>query len=137
MSGGHMTTLVLALGWRPTWVGTDVAGSSRGRCDRRIPRAGGAGDRCVGAAGPRRPGGSWTVWLLWLGAVFPHSRERVHVPLADLPYRRAFLSEILPGIGWSFAQLARPAFEGLSRGRPFADGATLIAGLPWCSPERV
>jgi protein-S-isoprenylcysteine O-methyltransferase Ste14 len=72
---------------------------------------------------------SWAVWLLWLGAIFPRSRERVRVPLADLPYRKAFLSEILPGIGCSFAQLARPAFEGLSHGAPFADGLALMAGL--------
>jgi protein-S-isoprenylcysteine O-methyltransferase Ste14 len=124
-----MTTLVLALGWRPTWVGRTLLVS--------VVAASTAGFLALGALAidvcdlPALAvqAVSWMIWLLWLGAVFPRSRERVRVPLSDLPYRRAFLSEILPGIGCSFAQLARPAFEGLARGAPFVDGLTLVAGL--------
>lgn len=124
-----MTTLVLALGWRPTWVGRTllvavVAGATAG-----FLALGALAIDVWGLPALAVQAVSWTIWLLWLGAVFPHSRVRVRVPLADLPYRRAFLSEILPGIGCSFAQLARPAFEGLAHGRPFADDLALIAGV--------
>jgi protein-S-isoprenylcysteine O-methyltransferase Ste14 len=125
-----MTTLVLALGWRPTLIGRTLLVAVVVAATGGFLALGALAIDAWGLPALAVQAASWMIWLLWLGAVFPHSRERMRVPLADLPYRRAFLSEILPGIGCSFAQLARPAVEGLSRGRPFADGLTLLAGLP-------
>jgi protein-S-isoprenylcysteine O-methyltransferase Ste14 len=122
-----MTTLVLALGWRPTWIGRTLLVAVVVAATGAFLALGALAIDVCGLPALAVQAVSWAIWLLWLGAVFP--RSRVRAPLADLPYRRAFLSEILPGIGCSFAQLARPAFEGLSRGRPFADGLTLSVGL--------
>jgi protein-S-isoprenylcysteine O-methyltransferase Ste14 len=124
-----MTTLVLALGWRPTWIGRALLVAVVVAATGAFLALGALAIDVCGLPALAVQAVSWAIWLLWLGAVFPRSRARVHARLADLPYRRAFISEILPGIGCSFAQLARPAFEGLSRGRPFADGLTLSVGL--------
>jgi protein-S-isoprenylcysteine O-methyltransferase Ste14 len=123
-----MTTLVLALGWRPTWIGRALLVAAVAAVTAAFLALGALAIDVCGLPAVAVQVASWTLWLLWLGAVFPRSRERLRTPLADLPYRRAFLGEILPGIAWSFAQLARPAFEGLLRGTPFADLRALLAG---------
>jgi protein-S-isoprenylcysteine O-methyltransferase Ste14 len=107
-----MTTLVFALGWRPTWIGqlrlvvlvaaVTAAFLLLGEflivvC--RLPAM------LVQAA-------SWAAWLFWLGSVFPRHYAQRRYALSSLPYRSAFLCEILPGIGCSFALLLRPALDG-------------------------
>lgn len=54
----------------------------------------------------------WAGWLAWLGYEFPRSRERVMRGGLELPFRRAFYTEILAGIACSFAQISRPGLEG-------------------------
>jgi protein-S-isoprenylcysteine O-methyltransferase Ste14 len=54
----------------------------------------------------------WAGWLAWLGFEFPRSRERVMRGGLELPFRRAFYSEILAGIACSFAQITRPGLVG-------------------------
>lgn len=125
-----VTALVVALGWRPTWEGRALLVAVVVAATGGFLALGALAIDVCGLPAVAVQIASWTIWLLWLGLVFPRSRERVRVPVADLPYRRAFLEEILPGIAWSFAQLGRPAFEGLIRGKPFADGLTLAAGVP-------
>jgi protein-S-isoprenylcysteine O-methyltransferase Ste14 len=61
-------------------------------------------------------GALWVVWLVWLGVVFPRSRQAWLRGLGPSAFRSAFYVEILPGIGCSFAQIARPTFEGLAHG---------------------
>jgi protein-S-isoprenylcysteine O-methyltransferase Ste14 len=76
----------------------------------------------------------WTAWLVWLGGVFPRSRQAWMRGFGAGAFRPAFYVEILPGIGCSFAQIARPAYEGvLGAGRPtafaaLAGGALALGG---------
>jgi protein-S-isoprenylcysteine O-methyltransferase Ste14 len=70
----------------------------------------------------------WVVWLIWLGLVFPRSREAWLRGFGASAFRPAFYLEILPGIGCSFAQIARPAFEAVLDG-PALRGATVAAGV--------
>jgi protein-S-isoprenylcysteine O-methyltransferase Ste14 len=58
----------------------------------------------------------WATWLVWLGGVFPHSRRAWMRGFGAGAFRPAFYLEILPGIGCSFAQIARPAFEAVIGG---------------------
>src|ERR1044072_9069921 len=58
----------------------------------------------------------WAIWLAWLGLVFPrNSRSDAERPCV-LPYRRAFLREILLGISVAFSQILRPAAAGILEG---------------------
>ena len=125
-----MTTLVLALGWRPTW-------GARVRLTAAVA-AGTLGFLAVGVVAIDLLGVpatlvqacSWGGWLLWLGIVFPRSSLRQGVEFSQLPYRRAFMHEILPGIACSFAQLLRPALEGAlgSGERPIERPVWILAG---------
>lgn len=56
----------------------------------------------------------WAIWLVWLGGVFPRSRRAWLRGFGAGAFRPAFYLEILPGIGCSFAQIARPAFMAIS-----------------------
>lgn len=69
----------------------------------------------------------WAAWLLWLGLVFPRNSLRDAGTPCALPYRRAFMREILFGIAVAFSQLLRPATTGL-----VADGAVAIPAS-WAS----
>jgi protein-S-isoprenylcysteine O-methyltransferase Ste14 len=77
----------------------------------------------------------WAVWLVWLGIVFPRSRKAWLRGFGAGAFRPAFYLEILPGIGSSFAQIARPAFEGAVGGPRFtaldvvAGGVVALVGL--------
>lgn len=72
-------------------------------------------------------GALWAIWLVWLGAVFPRSRGAWLRGFGAGAFRPAFYLEILPGIGCSFAQIARPGVEGLVAGPNVSSGA-IIAG---------
>lgn len=69
----------------------------------------------------------WAVWLVWLGGVFPRSRRAWLRGFGAGAFRPAFYLEILPGIGASFAQIARPAFEAALDG-PRVTAAGVLAG---------
>ena len=77
----------------------------------------------------------WVVWLVWLGIVFPRSRRAWLRGFGAGAFRPAFYLEILPGIGCSFAQIARPAAAGLVAGPrltvagALAGGAIVLVGL--------
>lgn len=72
---------------------------------------------------------SWTVWLIWLGVVFPRNRRRDLRSGRRLPYRQAFGRDILLGITWNFAQLTRPATAGaLSSGSVVLGGVLIPLG---------
>jgi protein-S-isoprenylcysteine O-methyltransferase Ste14 len=71
----------------------------------------------------------WVVWLVWLGVVFPRSREAWLRGFGPSAFRPAFYLEILPGIGCSFAQIARPGFEGLMDGPQLRPAGVVIGGL--------
>jgi protein-S-isoprenylcysteine O-methyltransferase Ste14 len=55
----------------------------------------------------------WAGWLYWLGFVFPRSRDRIMGAGDELPFKRAFYTEILAGIACSFAQISRGGLESL------------------------
>jgi protein-S-isoprenylcysteine O-methyltransferase Ste14 len=71
---------------------------------------------------------SWTAWLIWLGVFFPRSSLRDRGLPRELPYRRAFVRAILPGIAWNFAQLLRPSVEGILGGGWQPDAPRMAAG---------
>jgi protein-S-isoprenylcysteine O-methyltransferase Ste14 len=129
-----MTALVLALGWRPT-LGARARLAAAVACGTCGFLALGALliDVC-GIPATLVQACSWVSWLFWLGIVFPRSSLRDGVALAQMPYRTAFMREILPGIACSFAQLLRPAVEGSLHGAPLENpvlilvGALLLAG---------
>lgn len=73
---------------------------------------------------------SWVLWLTWLGVIFPRRHHSDSRHPSSLPYRRAFIREILPGIACSFAQLLRPALEGALTGDPLRDGRSMLLGVP-------
>ncbi len=68
----------------------------------------------------------WVVWLAWLGIVFPRNGRRDSETPCALPYRRAFMREILLGISVAFSQFLRPVATGLLDGVP-ADSADALA----------
>jgi protein-S-isoprenylcysteine O-methyltransferase Ste14 len=72
--------------------------------------------------------GLWVIWLGWLGLLFPRSRQVWLRRFGSNAFKPAFYLEILPGIGCSFAQIGRPAVEGLIRG-PEVCAAGLAIGL--------
>jgi protein-S-isoprenylcysteine O-methyltransferase Ste14 len=73
----------------------------------------------------------WGLWLTWLGVVFPrNSRNDAARPCA-LPYRRAFIREILFGVAVAFSQILRPAVSGISANGFAIDGAPNVEiGVP-------
>lgn len=54
----------------------------------------------------------WGLWLIWLGLVFPRSRQRDQQEPCIYPYRRAFQREILFGVAIAFSQILRPLVSG-------------------------
>lgn len=70
----------------------------------------------------------WTAWLLWLGIVFPRNSRRDSELPCELPYRRAFVREILLGISVAFSQFLRPGLAGVVGGGPVATGDMLALG---------
>lgn len=124
-----MTALVLALGWRPTWIG-------RLRLVGAVVAATGIflllGDFLITVwhvPALLVQAASWGIWLCWLGVVFPRRHARKVRVASGQAYRNAFLSEILPGIACSFAQLLRPAFEGVAREAPLSNGVLILPGV--------
>jgi protein-S-isoprenylcysteine O-methyltransferase Ste14 len=75
-------------------------------------------------------GAIWVVWLAWLGIAFPRNGRRDSRTPCPLPYRRAFMREILLGISVAFSQFLRPITAGLIDGIPNAPGDTLAVGVP-------
>ncbi|MDX6609420.1 MAG: methanethiol S-methyltransferase [Solirubrobacterales bacterium] len=55
----------------------------------------------------------WAAWLVWLGMVFPRNSRRDLAAPCELPYKRAFMREILLGISVAFSQFLRPVVAGL------------------------
>lgn len=73
----------------------------------------------------------WALWFVWLGVVFPRNRRRDEEAPSPLPYRRAFVREILPGVAIAFSQLLRPGVSGLVDGeRELSLAASTVLGLP-------
>lgn len=71
----------------------------------------------------------WAAWLIWLGIVFPRNWRRDSGTPCELPYRRAFMREILLGISVAFSQFLRPAVAGLiAHGESIASPETLAIG---------
>ncbi|MBM7808051.1 protein-S-isoprenylcysteine O-methyltransferase Ste14 [Geodermatophilus bullaregiensis] len=55
---------------------------------------------------------TWLLWTVWHSLVFPRNRQRWLRESTLLPYRRAFLVDLIPGLTVSFAQMLRPAING-------------------------
>jgi protein-S-isoprenylcysteine O-methyltransferase Ste14 len=72
----------------------------------------------------------WFVWLAWLGIVFPRNGRRDSETPCALPYRRAFMREILLGISVAFSQFLRPIATGLIDGMPSSPAGELAIGAP-------
>ena len=72
----------------------------------------------------------WVVWLAWLGIVFPRNGRRDAEAPCALPYRRAFMREILLGISVAFSQFLRPVVSGLVDGGPSDPANALAIGAP-------
>lgn len=72
----------------------------------------------------------WGVWLAWLGIVFPRNGRRDSEAPCALPYRRAFMREILLGISVAFSQIMRPVVAGLIDGVPSSTTGELAIGAP-------
>jgi protein-S-isoprenylcysteine O-methyltransferase Ste14 len=70
----------------------------------------------------------WGAWLLWLGLVFPRNFRRDSETPCALPYRRAFMREILVGIAIAFSQLLRPAAYGILAGGLSASALSIATG---------
>jgi protein-S-isoprenylcysteine O-methyltransferase Ste14 len=71
----------------------------------------------------------WAVWLGWLGGIFPRTRAAWMREFGAGAFRPAFYLEILPGIGASFAQIARPAFEAILDGPRLTAPGVLGGGV--------
>lgn len=71
----------------------------------------------------------WATWLVWLGGVFPRSRRAWMRGFGAGAFRPAFYLEILPGIGCSFAQIARPAFEAVVGGPRVTTLGAVVGGV--------
>jgi protein-S-isoprenylcysteine O-methyltransferase Ste14 len=72
----------------------------------------------------------WSVWLWWLGDLFPNHRETDLRLYGAVAFRRGFYRDVLFGVTCSFAQMLRPALYGAVDGallRPVSLGAQ--AGL--------
>jgi protein-S-isoprenylcysteine O-methyltransferase Ste14 len=72
----------------------------------------------------------WVVWLVWLGIVFPRNGRRDSKMTCALPYRRAFMREILLGISVAFSQFLRPVVAGLVDGVSSDSAYALAIGAP-------
>lgn len=72
----------------------------------------------------------WVAWLAWLGIVFPRNGRRDAEAACPLPYRRAFMREILLGISVAFSQFLRPVLSGLIDGLPSDPAQALAIGTP-------
>jgi protein-S-isoprenylcysteine O-methyltransferase Ste14 len=55
--------------------------------------------------------GVWILWSFWHSVIFPQHRARL-LQRSAMPYRRAFLWDIYPGVTVGFAQMLRPAING-------------------------
>ena len=66
----------------------------------------------------------WMAWTYWHSVLFPRHREKYVAHLA-MPYRRAFVVDLIPGLTISFSQMLRPAVNG-----PNLHMAAVIPGLP-------
>lgn len=58
--------------------------------------------------------GIWVVWTYWHSILF--SRHRlIYLKNSKLPYRHAFISDLIPGLTISFSQMIRPWLNGVDR----------------------
>jgi protein-S-isoprenylcysteine O-methyltransferase Ste14 len=112
-----MNELAKALGAPPSWLGRlriyammAVATLAWLICFAPLSSAGEFTLLAVQLAG-------WLVWFGWQGWLFPARRERL---LADptSAYRRAFYTDILPGVSFGIAQMIRPGMDALLHGGP-------------------
>lgn len=71
----------------------------------------------------------WALWLIWLGILFPRSRQRDEDRPCPYPYRRAFKREILPGIAVAFSQILRPGLTGFAENE-LSLAMSSVIGLP-------
>ncbi len=63
----------------------------------------------------------WGLWSVWHSAIFPRNRAR-YLAASRLPYRRAFIRDIVPGVVFGFSQMLRPLMHG--------QGLVDLLGLP-------
>ncbi len=123
-----MNTLVQALGWRETVLSqmrlvAIVVGTTLGFLLLGVLLIDGAGLSPILVQL-----GSWGLWFVWLGFLFPRNHPGTELVSSRLPYRGPFLREILPGIGCSFAQLSRPVLAGLLAGGPLYNSSLILPG---------
>jgi protein-S-isoprenylcysteine O-methyltransferase Ste14 len=56
----------------------------------------------------------WAAWTVWHSYVFEQHRQRYLASDLQFPYRRAFMTDIFPGITIGFSQMLRPAWNGIN-----------------------
>jgi protein-S-isoprenylcysteine O-methyltransferase Ste14 len=127
---------VRALGWQAGWRGDAHLLTLLGGAALAVLLAGFFASNVLGVSPVLVQAGTWGVWLLWLGAVFPRNATRDATKPCELPYRRAFTREILLGVGVAFSQILQPALVGALAGEPVGNplnlllgGALVVAGL--------
>lgn len=126
-----MSLLLKALGWPQTLGGVARLVAVVGLSTLAVLTVGMAVASILDVSAAVVQAAFWALWLTWLGFVFPRSRRRDLSTPCPLPYRRAFLREILLGISIAFAQLLRPAVSGGVASFPPGTESTLalLAGL--------
>ena len=129
-----MTELVRAMGWPAGWRGDAQVLALIGSATLVLLMGGVAASSLLGISPILVQAGTWLLWLLWLGAVFPRNATQDASRPCELPYRRAFTREILIGVGVAFTQILRPAItgviaggQGLGHSPQMAAGAVLVA----------
>jgi protein-S-isoprenylcysteine O-methyltransferase Ste14 len=132
-----VTELVRALGWQAGWRGDAHLLTLLGAATLAVLVASAGISSILGVSPVAVQAGTWLLWLLWLGAVFPRNATRDSSKPCELPYRRAFTREILVGVGVAFSQILHPALAGVTAGDPaagsspylLAGGALVVAGF--------
>ncbi len=77
----------------------------------------------------------WVLWFTWQGWLFPLSRPRYLRNVPIRAYRKAFFSNILPGVSVGVAQMLKPLYfgilesQGLNTSTWWISAAIALAGL--------